>query len=211
MANRSHSGDEPAAPPKGNHQRHRHEAGSDPGRQVPDGLAEGREGSLVERRAARSVDHQAVLPGRVRGDPGRVRESHGEKPQLLLPQGRRPGQRQGHGDWAVSGGKVSWDDAVAFCKKLSELPEEKKAGQVYRLSTEAEWEYACRAGTKTAFHYGDSLSSKQANFNGNFPYGRGDKGPNLRKRQRLARMLPMLSACTTCMEMCGSGARTGMM
>ncbi len=80
---------------------------------------------------------------------------------------------------------VSWDDAVAFCKKLSELPEEKKAGRVYRLPTEAEWEYACRAGTKTVFHYGDSLSSKQANFDGGFPYGGADKGPYLARTAKV--------------------------
>ena len=50
---------------------------------------------------------------------------------------------------------VSWHDAVEFCKKLSELPEEKKAGRVYRLPTEAEWEYACRAGSKTAYSFED--------------------------------------------------------
>ena len=50
---------------------------------------------------------------------------------------------------------VSWDDAVEFCKKLSELPDEKKAGRVYRLPTEAEWEYACRAGSKTAYSFDD--------------------------------------------------------
>ena len=81
--------------------------------------------------------------------------------------------------------QVSWDDAVAFCKKLSELPKEKKAGLVYRLPTEAEWEYACRAGTKTPFHYGDSLSSKQANFNGGFPYGGADKGPYLERTAKV--------------------------
>ena len=61
---------------------------------------------------------------------------------------------------------VSWDDAVKFCEKLSELPEEKRAGRVYRLSTEAEWEYSCRgqALTSTPFHFGKSLSSHQANF-----------------------------------------------
>jgi formylglycine-generating enzyme required for sulfatase activity len=51
--------------------------------------------------------------------------------------------------------RVSWEDAVEFCKKLSDLPEEKKAGRVYRLPTEAEWEYACRAGSKTAYSFDD--------------------------------------------------------
>lgn len=51
--------------------------------------------------------------------------------------------------------QVSWEDAVEFCKKLSDLPEEKAAGRVYRLPTEAEWEYACRAGSKTAYSFGE--------------------------------------------------------
>ena len=50
--------------------------------------------------------------------------------------------------------QVSWEDAVEFCRKLSALPEEKAAGRIYRLPTEAEWEYACRAGTTTEFNYG---------------------------------------------------------
>jgi formylglycine-generating enzyme required for sulfatase activity len=65
--------------------------------------------------------------------------------------------------------QVSWEDAVEFCKKLSDLPEEKKAGRVYRLPTEAEWEYACRAGSMTAFSFGESpkLLSDYAWFGGN--------------------------------------------
>lgn len=53
---------------------------------------------------------------------------------------------------------VCWDDAVEFCRKLSELPEEKVAGHIYRLPTEAEWEYACRAGTTTQYSFGDDAS-----------------------------------------------------
>jgi formylglycine-generating enzyme required for sulfatase activity len=54
--------------------------------------------------------------------------------------------------------QVSWDDAVEFCRKLSGSPAEKAAGYVYRLPTEAEWEYACRAGTTTKYSFGDSDS-----------------------------------------------------
>ena len=50
--------------------------------------------------------------------------------------------------------RVSWEDAVEFCKRLSVLPEEKAAGRVYRLPTEAEWEYACRAGSNAPFSFG---------------------------------------------------------
>jgi uncharacterized protein (TIGR02996 family) len=75
---------------------------------------------------------------------------------------------------------VSWHDADAFCQKLSELPEEQVAHRSYRLPTESQWEHACRAGTTAPFHFGDSLSAEQANFN--FSLGRtcavGSYSPN---------------------------------
>ncbi|HEY9611343.1 formylglycine-generating enzyme family protein [Allocoleopsis sp.] len=67
--------------------------------------------------------------------------------------------------------QVSWDEAVEFCQRLS-----KKTGRSYRLPSEAEWEYACRAGTTTPFQFGETITSDLANYNGNFIYGSEPKG-----------------------------------
>ena len=67
--------------------------------------------------------------------------------------------------------KVSWDDAVEFCKRLS-----RETGREYRLPSEAEWEYACRAGTTTPFHFGETITTDLANYDGNYTYASEPKG-----------------------------------
>jgi len=74
---------------------------------------------------------------------------------------------------------VSWYDAIAFCKALSNLPAERAAGRTYRLPTEAEWEYACRAGSTTPFAVGETITSRDANIRGDRPYGESDASPTL--------------------------------
>ncbi len=67
--------------------------------------------------------------------------------------------------------KVSWDDAVAFCQKLS-----LKMGRCYRLPSEPEWEYACRAGTTTPFYFGETITPDLVNYDGNYTYASASKG-----------------------------------
>ena len=83
--------------------------------------------------------------------------------------GSNPSRFKGDGKLPVE--FVSWDDCQEFCRKLSS-----GTGRTIRLPTEAQWEYACRAGTTTPFSFGQTISTDQANYDGNSTYGNGGKG-----------------------------------
>jgi formylglycine-generating enzyme required for sulfatase activity len=67
--------------------------------------------------------------------------------------------------------QVSWLDAMEFCYRLS-----RRTGKKYTLPNEAQWEYACRAGGTTPFHFGPTISTEVANYNGNYTYGQSSRG-----------------------------------
>ncbi|QEL17787.1 formylglycine-generating enzyme family protein [Limnoglobus roseus] len=84
-------------------------------------------------------------------------------------------------------GNVNFAQSEAFCAKLTELGKKDgtlSKGWEFRLPTEAQWEYACRAGTKTATSFGDTLSTEQANFK-NRPYNGAKDGPSLGKAAKV--------------------------
>ncbi len=108
---------------------------------------------------------------------GRYPVTVGEWRQFARATGWQP---QGEVNWASPGFKqaddhpvvgVSWYDARQYVRWLSE-----QTGQHYRLPSEAEWEYACRAGTRTAFSFGDEISTSLANYDGNYTYNGSPKG-----------------------------------
>jgi formylglycine-generating enzyme required for sulfatase activity len=89
-------------------------------------------------------------------------------------------------------GNVNFAETEAFCRKLTELTRQSGAlpnDWEFRLPTEAQWEYACRAGTTTATAFGDKLSSKHANFKGK-PYNGAEPGPSLGRAARVGSYPP---------------------
>jgi formylglycine-generating enzyme required for sulfatase activity len=88
--------------------------------------------------------------------------------QYQAVMGENPSQFQG-GKKPVE--SVTWDNAVEFCAKISKI-----TGKVYRLPSEAEWEYACRAGTTNPFYFGETITTDLANYDGNHIYGSAPKG-----------------------------------
>lgn len=89
-------------------------------------------------------------------------------PKVTLDLNAEPSHFKGN-DLPVE--QVSWNETVEFCERLS-----RKTGKQYRLPSEAEWEYAARAGTTTPFAFGKTITPEFVNYNGNYPYASVSKG-----------------------------------
>jgi len=102
----------------------------------------------------------------------------------LLVEALRPYGAKGHPDRLLPVERVSWEDAMEFCRRLRQ-----RTGRYYTLPSEAQWEYACRAGTSTPFAFGETLSDELANYDASETYGNGLKGKN-RKQTTPVGMFP---------------------
>ena len=119
--------------------------------------------SEAGRRDSESPQHSVTIApfymGKFAVTQAQYQAIMGKNPSQLFKGEKRPVEQ------------VSWHDAIAFCQKLS-----KKTGNLYRLPSEAEWEYACRAGTTTPFYFGETIIPDLVNFDGNSTYGSAPKG-----------------------------------
>jgi len=130
------------------------------------GSPEGEEGSQSWERPQHQVTIQPFYMGKypiTQAQWQRVAQlpqvNHKLEPTGWFKGGNRPVQ------------SVSWYDAVEFCARLASLTK-----RDYSLPSEAQWEYACRAGTTTPFHFGETLTTDLANYNGDYTYRDGPKG-----------------------------------
>ncbi|MBD2442041.1 SUMF1/EgtB/PvdO family nonheme iron enzyme [Dolichospermum sp. FACHB-1091] len=126
--------------------------------------------SEENRSSSESPQHQVTVPSFYMGKYELTQAQY----QAIMRRnpfnfmGRNPSNFKGD-NRPVEG--VSWNNAVEFCKKLSQ-----KTGKNYRLPSEAEWEYACRAGTTTPFYFGESITPDLVNYDGNHTYASAPKG-----------------------------------
>ncbi|BAY89299.1 serine/threonine protein kinase [Tolypothrix sp. PCC 7601] len=130
----------------------------------------------AERRDDEGPQHQVTIPGFFMG------KYEVTQAQYQTITGKNPSYFQGETRPVE---QVSWNDAVEFCQKLSQ-----NTGRTYRLPSEAEWEYACRAGTKTPFYFGETITTDLVNYNGNYPYSSASKGEYRNETTTVGRFPP---------------------
>ncbi len=143
-----------------------------PGGQFLMGSPESEEGRLNPERSQHLVNVSPFFMGKYP-----ITQS-----QWLAVMGNNPSHFQGS-ELPVE--NVSWEDCVNFCTKLSQLTKKE-----FRLSTETEWEYACRANTTTPFYFGPTLTTDLANYRGDYPYGLGPKGVYRKKTTKVGSFPP---------------------
>ncbi len=131
------------------------------------------------RDDSESPQHQVTVPGFFMGKYQITQEQY----QAVMGNNNNPSYFKGEKRPVE---QVNWDEAVEFCEKLSQ-----KTGRAYRLPSEAEWEYACRAGTNTPFYFGETITTDLVNYQGTDwtyenridpgNYGQGPKGEYRKK------------------------------